>query len=144
MRLRAILFAVVVLAGVAASAWRLSVEAASWVERTTATRVTAALDAAGLDWVGVGVDGLQVTLTGAAPDETGRFRALEIVRQVVDARRVSDTTTVRAAEALAPPPFALEMLRTEDEVSLIGLVPDAGGRDVIRSARDRRPSRACP
>ena len=114
MRLRAILFAVVVLAGFAAGAWRLAEVAAAWVERTTGARVHAALDAAGLDWVEVGLDGLTVTLTGAAPDETGRFRALEIVRQVVDARRIADATTVRAAERLAPAPFALELLRNED------------------------------
>jgi OmpA-OmpF porin, OOP family len=134
MRLRAILFAVVVLAGVGAGAWRLAGAAAAWVERTTGERVHAALDAAGQGWAGVELDGLKVTLTGAAPDETSRFRALEIVRQIVDARRISDTTTIRAAERLPAPPFALELLRNEADVSLIGLVPETGGRDVIRSA----------
>ena len=41
---------------------------------------------------------------------------------------------MRAAEPLPPPPFALELLRNEAEVSLIGLVPETGGRDVIRAA----------
>ena len=79
--------------------------------------------------------GSKVTLAGAAPDETSRFRALEIARQVVDdgpdrpTRRRS-----RAAAPLPPPPFALELLRNEADVSLIGLVPETGGRDVIRAA----------
>ena len=40
----------------------------------------------------------------------------------------------RAAAPLPPPPFALELLRNEADVSLIGLVPETGGRDVIRAA----------
>ena len=75
-----------------------------------------------------------MTLAGAAPDETSRFRALEIARQIVDARRIEDATTLAAAKPLPPAPFALELLRNEDDVSLIGLVPETGGRDVIRAA----------
>ena len=82
----------------------------------------------------VEVDGLDVRLSGAAPDETSRFRAQEIARQIVDARRIADATTLPAAKPLPAPPFALELLRNEAEVSLIGLVPETGGRDVIRSA----------
>ena len=75
-----------------------------------------------------------MTLTGAAPDETSRFRVAEIARQVVDARRIEDLTTLAAAKPLPPAPFALELLRNEADVSLIGLVPQTGGRDVIRAA----------
>jgi OOP family OmpA-OmpF porin len=134
MRLRAILFAVVAFAAVGLAAHRLAGMATAWFERETAAEITTALDAAGQDWVEVAVDGLNVTLAGAAPDETSRFRALEIVRQVVAERRIADTTTLAAAEPLAPPPFALELMRNESDVSLIGLVPDVGGRDVIRAA----------
>jgi OOP family OmpA-OmpF porin len=134
MRLRAILFAVVVLAGAGAAAYRLGGIATGWVERDAAAELATAFDAAGQDWVEVAVDGLTVTLAGAAPDETSRFRALEIARQVVAERRITDTTTIAAAEPLAPPPFALELLRNDAEISLIGLVPETGGRDVIRAA----------
>jgi OmpA-OmpF porin, OOP family len=133
MRVRAILFAVVVFAGAAAGVWHLAVAATGWVERATASEMHVALDAAGQTWAGVVVDGLQVTLSGAAPDETSRFRALEVARQVVDARRITDATTVRAAARVAPPPFVLELLRNDDDVSLIGLVPEEGGRDLIRA-----------
>jgi OOP family OmpA-OmpF porin len=134
MRVRAILFAVVVLAGVGAAAYRLAGMATTWFERETAEQLDTALDAAGQDWLTVEVDGLNVTLAGAAPDETSRFRALEIARQVVAERRITDATTLQVAAPLAPPPFALELLRNEADVSLIGLVPETGGRDVIRSA----------
>ncbi len=134
MRLRAFLFAVVVLAGAGFGAFRLAEAAVGWYEARTAGQLDTALKAAGQDWAGVALDGLEVTLSGAAPDETSRFRALEIARQVVNPERITDTTTLLASAPLPPPPFALELLRNEAEVSLIGLVPEAGGRDVIRSA----------
>lgn len=134
MRLRAILFVAVVFAGAGWAAWETGGRAAAWFESATATELAGALDAAGLDWATVTADGLKVTLAGAAPDEPSRFRAHEIVRQIVAEARITDATTVAASPVLAPPPFALELLRNEDEVSLIGLVPETGGRDVIRSA----------
>ncbi len=134
MRLRAILFAMLVFAGVVAAAWEVAGRATAWFEAATAAELDTALDTAGMDWASVGVDGLSVTLTGAAPDETGRFRAHEIVRQIVTEARITDAMTVAASVPLAPPAFALELLRNEDDVSLIGLVPEEGGRDVIRAA----------
>jgi OOP family OmpA-OmpF porin len=134
MRLRAILFAVVVLAGVAALSWRLAERATAWFEEATTSEVRTALAAAGQDWATVSADGLRVELAGAAPDEGSRFRAHEIVRQIVTDRRLADATTLAASAPLEPPDFALELLRNEGDVSLIGLVPETGGRDVIRAA----------
>ena len=94
MRVRAILFAVAVLAGVGAGAFRIAGAATAWIERTTGERVGAALDAAGQDWVHVELDGLKVTLTGTAPDETSRFRALEIVRRIVAVMNQDDAPAI--------------------------------------------------
>lgn len=134
MRLRAILFAVLVFAAAGAGAWKLAGEAALRLEQQTAADLAAALAAAGQTWASAGTDGLRVTLTGAAPDETSRVKVVEIARAVVSGRRIHDETTVAAATPLPPPPFALELLRNEADVSLIGLVPEAGGREVIRAA----------
>ncbi len=134
MRLRAFVFAVIVLAGAGAAAWQVGGMGAKWFEQRTASELSTALDAAGQEWAEVATDGLQVTLAGAAPDETSRFRALEIARQVVDQDRITDTTTLELAKPLPPAPFALELLRNEADISLIGLVPETGGRDVIRAA----------
>ena len=71
-------------------------------ETATADQVEAALAAADQDWASVATDGLKVTLTGAAPDETQPVPgALEIARQVVDARRIEDLTTRRRRRAAA-------------------------------------------
>lgn len=134
MRLRALLFALVVLAGAALAAVRLGGWAAEWYEARTAARLTEAFTTSGQRWASAKVDGLKVRLEGMAPDETSRFRAVEIARQVVSAERIEDATTLVAAKPLPPAPFALELLRNDAEISLIGLVPETGGRDVIRSA----------
>lgn len=134
MRLRAILFAIATVAGAGTGAFYTARAATAWVERTTAARVGAGLEAAGEDWAGVTVDGLRITLTGAAPDETSRFRALQIVRQIAGNERVGDASTLQAAALSAPPAFALDILRNGAEVSLIGLVPDRAGRNMIRAA----------
>ena len=134
MRLRAILFAAVALGGVAVAAHRVAEAATAYLERATVEQATEALAAAGQDWMEVEADGLIVSLAGSAPDETSRFRAVEIVRQIAAPRRVEDRTGVRAADALSPPDFALELLRNEDEVSLIGLVPGDAARDTIIAA----------
>jgi OmpA-OmpF porin, OOP family len=129
MRLRALLFALVALAGAGFAAWKVAGTATAYVERSTRNDVAGALADADQDWVEVATDGMVVSLSGSAPDETERFRALEIARQVVDPRRVRDGTTLQAPDPLRPPDFALEMLRNEHEVSLIGLVPSRTGDD---------------
>lgn len=134
MRLRAILFAIVAFAAAGYGAWRLAEEASLRVERETLAELESAIAAAGQPWAHAKTDGLRVTLTGSAPDETSRVKVQEIARAVVSGRRIADETVVAAVAPLPPPPFALELLRNEEDVSLIGLVPVAGGRDVIRSA----------
>ncbi|MEO1537373.1 MAG: OmpA family protein [Pseudomonadota bacterium] len=81
------------------------------------------LSQAGHDWAEITVDGLLVELSGVAPDEATRFAALSSAGTVVDASRVVDNMSVVAAAAIAPPEFKIEILKNEDGVSLIGLVP---------------------
>lgn len=97
---------------------------ATWIERRTLEDVRVSLDSGGHGWADVRVDGLRVYLTGTAPDEVSRFQAISRVGALVEAGRIRDGVEVAAASAIAPPAFALEILRNDDGVSLIGLVPD--------------------
>ncbi|MBE0453311.1 MAG: OmpA family protein [Roseovarius sp.] len=97
--------------------------AVSAIEDGSRRAVRDALDARGMHWADVDTDGLQVFLAGTAPTEAARFSALSVAGSVVDAARVLDQTVVEEAEALAPPQFAIEILRNERGISLIGLVP---------------------
>ncbi|MEM7718664.1 MAG: OmpA family protein, partial [Pseudomonadota bacterium] len=78
-------------------------------------------------------DGLSVHLTGIAPDEATRFAALSTAGSVVDASRINDEMGVVAAAAIAPPEFTIEILKNEDGVSLIGLVPLVSDPETIVS-----------
>ncbi|MEL7344656.1 MAG: OmpA family protein [Pseudomonadota bacterium] len=92
---------------------------------------------AGLTWSRVDVDGLQVKLSGTAPDEATRFRALRIAGAQVDAARIVDAMGVQDPDATPPPRFSMEILRNDDGISLIGLIPADADRDAyLESASD--------
>ena len=97
--------------------------AVSAIEDASRHGVRATLDQRGLVWVQVDTDGLQVFLAGTAPSEAQRFEALSVAGTVVDATRVIDQMLVEEAGEIAPPRFAIEILRNESGISLIGLVP---------------------
>lgn len=107
------------LSGGAAAAWF----GAEYVERSSRAAVAEGLASAGMNWANVQTDGLQLILSGFAPDERARFRAVTEAGRVVDPGRVIDGMDVVARQAQTAPRFSLEILRNENEVSLIGLVP---------------------
>lgn len=88
----------------------------------------------GHDWVSVIGDGLQVILEGQAPSEAERFRAISLSGRVVDASRVIDNMSVADTAGMTAPDFAIEILRNDSGVSLIGLVPASMDREDL-SAR---------
>lgn len=127
----ATILAAAALAGLAAT---FAVEA---VERRTTNDVREALEGAGIDWAEVGADGLRVDLTGIAPDEATRFRALNVAGSVVDGERVIDRMDVAIREPVAPPRFSIELLRQADAVTMIGLVPVSTDREMLFAAVGR-------
>lgn len=134
MRLRALIFAFFTLTASGALAWVLAGAATRHVERQTLSELESAFRAAGMGWAESHADGLLVTVTGTAPDEATRLRAIEIARQITDPGRVTDQTAATTPDPLEPPAFALELLRNEAEVSLIGLVPASGSPTMIHDA----------
>ncbi len=127
--LGAILPAAFLLAGL------LSVATAAWtaivIERRSAEGIVEALSTAGHHWAGVEADGLRVTLTGTAPTEAARFRALSVAGTVVDSDRLIDAMDVAAAASIEAPDFMIEILRNGDGISLIGLVPEGPAHESI-------------
>jgi OOP family OmpA-OmpF porin len=134
MRLRALLFVLTAFAGLGAGARWIAVAATDHVERTSAGQAAEGLAAAGEHWAQARADGLTLILSGAAPDEASRLRAAEILRRVVEPDRVVDRSTLATRDPLAPPAFALELLRNGREVSLIGLAPETAGPAAIDAA----------
>lgn len=105
------------LAGLAAWASALAIES------RTAAAVQSRMLEAGLTWVDVQADGLQLHLTGTAPNEAARFRAVNLAGSVIDAARIRDGLDVTPVTAIEAPKFSLEILRNDDGIQLIGLLP---------------------
>lgn len=111
-------FGAAALCAVFAAQW-----AVSEVEERSVFAVQERLVDEGYAWATVLGDGLQVILEGEAPTEVVRFRAISAAGGMVDASRVIDNLTVADAAQIAPPSFAIEILRNDAGVSLIGLIP---------------------
>ncbi|MGC9420747.1 MAG: BON domain-containing protein, partial [Rhodovulum sp.] len=83
--------AMVLAAGLCALAALLAV---GLLESRTAGAVRAALAEAGMGWAEAAPDGMLVRLSGTAPDEAARFRALSAAGTVIDAAHVVDEIAV--------------------------------------------------
>lgn len=101
------------------------------VEDRSVISVREALTDEELTWVDVLGDGLQIILEGEAPSEAVRFRAMTVAGTQVDASRVIDNMSVQETEGLAPPDFAIEILRNDTGISLIGLIPASTDRTAL-------------
>lgn len=104
---------------------------ASIIEIRSRKAVQLAMETYGHSWVDVQTDGLQVVLLGTAPSEAERLRAMTRAGAVVDSGRIVDNTDVENSQQIQPPDFTLEMLRNDDGISLIGLVPMATDRAAL-------------
>lgn len=133
-RLSTSMATILVLAGAGGLSWLGAEQAASFIEDRATRDVTQALREAGHDWAGVAADGLRVTLTGTAPTEVERFRAVTQAGTAVDPGRIEDRMTVASVEAMAAPEFKVELLRSEQGLSMIGLIPAATDRAAMRRA----------
>ncbi|NEX47436.1 OmpA family protein [Pseudotabrizicola algicola] len=94
------------------------------IEQRSEQAVTSRLLDAGITWATVEANGLQLHLTGTAPNEAARFRAVNLAGSVIDASRVRDMLDVTPVKAIEAPKFSIEMLRNDDGIQLIGLLPD--------------------
>ncbi|MFC3167698.1 OmpA family protein [Paracoccus fontiphilus] len=135
-RLASSIATLLVLSAAGGLCWLGADTAASYIEQRSRQDVQQALQASGQDWVRVATDGLQVRLTGTAPTEVDRFRATTQAGTAVDPSRVVDRMTVASAEAMTPPDFKTELLRNDQGISLIGLVPASTDRaGLVRTLR---------
>lgn len=105
--------------------------AALVIENRSAKVVTTRLLGDGITWASVTADGLQVHLSGEAPNEAARYRAVNLAGAEVEASRIRDDLQVAKVRTVAAPRFSVEMLRNDDGIQLIGLLPDGPARDTL-------------
>ncbi len=124
----------IVIAG--AACFGIALWAKARVEAKTISDLELVLGQTGNEWAEATADGLQVSLFGVAPDEATRFAALSAAGTVVDASRILDNMEVAATAEIAAPDFSVEILKNEDGLSLIGLVPvESSPETIIERAR---------
>ncbi len=105
--------------------------AALIVEKISASAVTSRILNDGITWVKVEADGLQIHLLGTAPTEAARYRVINMTGSVVESSRIRDKTEVTPVKAVQAPRFSIEMLRNDDGIQLIGLLPEGEAKDVL-------------
>ncbi len=98
--------------------------AAVSMERLSVSSVKSRLLTEGITYVEVQADGLQVHLLGTAPNEAARYRVVNLVGSMVESSRIRDKLEVTPVKAVEAPRFSLEMLRNDDGIQLIGLLPE--------------------
>lgn len=113
------------------------------IEDVSVVAVQEDLVDAQMPWASVLGDGLQIILEGEAPTEAARFRAMSTAGRVVDASRVIDNMAVVDIAGMTAPEFAVEVLRGDSGVSIIGLIPTASDRDAL-DARITQIARGMP
>ncbi len=101
------------------------------IEQRSEQAVISRLLDAGITWAAVDADGLQLHLTGTAPNEAARFRAVNLAGSVIDASRVRDMLDVTPVKAIEAPKFSVEMLRNDDGIQLIGLLPTSDSAEAL-------------
>lgn len=110
------------------------------IERISAAQVRSHLLNEGMTWVEIRADGLQIQLYGTAPNEAQRFRAVNLTGGLIDNSRIRDRMEVTPAKAFEAPRFSLEMLRNDDGIQLIGLLPEGEAKEeLIETARGLQP-----
>ena len=134
MRPAAIAFATAGFLASAAAAALVATFAVASLEDTTERNSKSALIASGQNWTQIETDGTLVILTGTAPDDRKRLQAFDAISGVVSSTRIRNFMEVEESIPAIAPHFALEILRSGTDVSLIGITPRDSEGDIIRDA----------
>lgn len=107
--------------------------AAVLVENISARAVKSMLLTEGITFASVAPDGLQIHLSGTAPNEAMRYKVVNLVGGLIDSSRIRDRLEVTPVKAIKAPRFSVEMLRNDDGIQLIGLLPES---DALQEVKD--------
>ena len=108
------------------------------IEKISRDQVKKELLTGGVDWADVETIGLQVFLIGNAPDEAGRFNALSLAGNVVDAERLIDQMNIIDNSNIEPPTFKLEILKNGKDISVYGIVPESFNKVALINSLQRQ------
>ena len=116
----------------------MAIMAVNFIEKTSHDQIKKQLLTGGVDWVDVETIGLQVFLIGDAPDEAGRFNALSLAGNVVDAERLIDQMNIIDNSNIEPPTLKLEILKNGKDFSVYGFVPENFNKGALINSLQRQ------
>lgn len=128
---------VLALIAAAGASWGVAQLTTGEIETRSRDAVMQAFARSGLDWASAEADGLQVALTGTAPSEIARFRALTEAAKAVDQNRLVDQMDLASTSAILAPEFTIELLSNAEGLSVFGLIPADTDRSALHEALTR-------
>jgi OmpA-OmpF porin, OOP family len=137
LRLSQSLIALLAFAGAGGLAVLVAWGSAVVIEKRSAAAVKSRFIAEDITWVNIQPDGLLIHLRGTAPNEAARFRAVNLTGAVIDSSRIRDHMGVAPEKGFEAPRFSIEILRNDDGIQLIGLLPDDGTEATLSAAAKR-------
>lgn len=104
-------------------AYGIAVVSVDFVESRKITRVSSVLEDNDITWAEAQPDGMLIVLSGEAPDEASRFRAITMVSHVTNPAHIRDAMTVTPPEDMPLLAYQVDIMRNADSVVMHGLVP---------------------
>ncbi len=136
MRPIALLFALIALGGMAYGAYLGACYTVAYVETRTERALNLALAASNDGWATVETDGLIVRLSGTAPDPAAHQRVIGAVTTLISEARIENALRVRPPAPPQPPEFFVDILRSADRFSVVGLMPSGETKGQVLAAVD--------
>ena len=93
-----------------------------------------------IKWMKLNVDGLKVYLSGEAPSGLSKVETNKLIQTLVSPSRIIDRTTVSSSATEEEPNFQINLVRTNTEVSVTGIVPNKIYKETILKKLQKFPN----
>ena len=110
------------------------------LQNSTIKRVNYLLEKMENSWAQVEVDGLQVTISGKALNERQRLKTIEVLETALLPSLITDRTSAQIPEYITKENLRLIIIKDNNNISLIGLVPNKSYRESIVSKISKYPN----
>ncbi|MFL2788989.1 MAG: OmpA family protein [Paracoccaceae bacterium] len=110
------------------------------LQNSTIKRVNYLLEKMENSWAQVEVDGLQVTISGKALNERQRLKTIEVLETALLPSLITDRTSAQIPEYITKENLRLIIIKDNNNISLIGLVPNKNYRESIVSKISKYPN----
>ena len=102
----------------------LSFALVSFYEEKTLRILKKATSDVELRWLDMSTNGTMVLVSGTAPNEGDRFKAINLISSIINSKSIIDEIEVNKDLILSKLNYSLEILRDDDDITLVGFVPE--------------------